>query len=299
MRPSIKHYFAAARMGRHSIWAWIFGFFNIVIIWLVAGGIMYAVAYGLKPDLDPKSLTEYILLMASFMPLFFGTFLVYKHWHKIPALRLLTSARIFRWGYLFRAMLAMIIVSAGFILFEAIFYPEELNDLTLHPDLSLFFKATLVSLIFIPFQAASEEIFLRGYLNQALIKYLRSPWLVFILTSALFASMHLANPEADGQVLPYMSLTFMFGIAACVLLYFEGGLESAIGLHIMNNYYAFSVIGYEDPELMDTALFFTGEPVITWTDTGWEALSLTLIVVLTLWMNRRASLKQSRLSADR
>lgn len=295
MPPSITDYFAAARMGRHTIWAWLFGFFNIVIVWLIPSGVLYVIAYAIWPDLNPKSLTEYILLMVSFLPLFFGTFLVYKYWHKIPALRLLTAAKTFRWGHMLRAALAMAIVTAVFWVIDIIFFPEELNDLTLHPDMTMFFKATLVSLIFIPFQAASEEIFLRGYLNQAFIKYLRSPWVVFIITSALFALLHLANPEADGQMMPYLSLIFIFGMAACVLLYFEGGLESAIGLHIMNNYYAFSVIGYEDPELMDTALFFTEEPVIIWTDVGWEALCLSLIVALTLWLNRRANFKQARL----
>lgn len=291
MRPSISDYFAAAYTGRQTWWQWFLGALFLVVFYIACGIALYFIAYSVKPDMSAKSLGEYFLLMISFLPLFFGLFLVHKYWHKRPSLTLLTAAPRFRWGHLARGGLAVVLVYALFIGVELAVFPEEFKELTRNPDMGLFFKALLITLIFVPFQAASEEIFLRGYFNQALIKYLRSPWLVFIVTSALFASLHLANPEADGQVWPYMFLIFAFGMAACVLLYFEGGIESAIGVHIVNNYFAFSLIGYEDPEMPDTALFNAGKPVIEWSDAGWEIVSLSLIVVLTLWMNRRASRK--------
>lgn len=147
----------------------------------------------------------------------------------------------------------------------------------------------LITLLLIPFQAASEEFFLRGYLNQALIKYLKSPWIVFTLTSAAFALLHVWNSEAKGQEVTYLLAIFMFGFAACILLYIEGGLESAIGIHIVNNIFAFSLFGYEDPTLPTTALLYSGPPKIGWGDLAWEFMSLSLIVTGTLWLNRRAA----------
>ena len=242
--------------------------------------------YGDVDDDLPK-FTELILLYLTFLPLFFGIIIVQKFWHKRSFTSLLTATRTFRWGFFTRAIIAAIIVYIISLIISALFFPENLKELKLNPDMSLVIKGALLTLLFVPFQAASEEFLLRGYLNQALIKYLRSPWLVFFVTSIGFALLHISNPEADGQQLPYLSIVFIFGFAACVLLYLEGGLESALGLHIINNIVAFAIIGYEDPLLPETALFNSGPPELDWESVGWEIATLFAIVVLTIWLNRR------------
>jgi len=172
-------------------------------------------------------------------------------------------------------------------LIEYQFFPQEYEELTFQTDWGSYLKLLFITLLLVPFQAAAEEFLCRGYLNQALIKYLRSPWVVFAITSGGFAALHAWNPEAAGQMGPYLASIFLFGMAMCVLLYFEGGIESAIGAHIANNIFVFGLLGYEDPVLPNTALFTLGEPVIEWHDFAIELGLMAILIPLILWANQK------------
>ena len=74
--------------------------------------------------------------------------------------------------------------------------------------------------------------------------------------------MHLANPEAlegaeNGKLWLTMSGYFVFGFAACLLVWMDGGLESAIGLHAANNTFAAIFLNYEGSVLPTPSLFMT------------------------------------------
>lgn len=237
--------------------------------------------------IPPTETGMYILLLITFLPIFFSIPLVYKLIHELPIKAMMTSAARFRWGHLWRTMFIIFAFYITLSLIEYQFFPQEYEGLKLQTDMGVYVKLLIITLIFVPFQAAAEEFLCRGYLNQALIKYLRSPWAVFIMTSAGFAALHALNPEAAGQQGPYLASIFLFGMAMCVLLYFEGGIESAIGAHIANNIFVFALLGYEDPDLPDTALFTLGEPVIGWGDFGWELVLTTVLIALIIWANRR------------
>jgi len=294
MRP-IDSYFATIKSGRSAWWHWLVGFAGIVILFflpimVIGFGIGLMAGLGL-PDLELTSFSYFVLMLASFLPLFFGVWIVQKFWHQRSLTKLLTYTLKFRWRYLWNAMLATVLVYSGWNLVEYVINPTAFDDVILNPDFGLFLKGLIAVLILIPFQAASEEFMLRGYFNQSLIKYLKNPWLVFVITSAIFAWLHIWNSEAQGQEVPYLLAIFIFGFAACVLLYFEGGLESAIGFHIANNIFAFSIFGYEDPDLPNVALWNSGKPEIDYASTFLDGIAIAMVVLLTLWLNRRMTLR--------
>lgn len=229
----------------------------------------------------------YILLLLTFLPVFFAIPLIYRLWHDLPVKSLMTSASHFRWGHFLRTMFIIFVFYSVVSFGEYLLFPDEYAGLQFQSDIAVYAKFLIITLIFVPFQSASEEFLCRGYLNQALIKYLRSPWLVFIITSGGFALLHAWNPESSGQMWPYLASIFLFGMAMCVLLYFEGGIESAMGAHIANNIFVFAVLGYEDPMLPNTALFTTGEPVIGWTEFGIECVMTFILIALIIWANRK------------
>jgi len=229
----------------------------------------------------------YFLLLATFLPIFVVIPLVYKYIHNLPIRALLTSAETFRWGYFWRTILIIFLFYIILSTAEYFLFPDEYEGLKIQTDWAAYFKLLLITLLLVPFQATAEEFLCRGYLNQALIKYLRSPWLVFAITSGGFALLHSWNPEASGQMGPYLASIFLFGMAMCVLLYFEGGIESAIGAHIANNIFVFGLLGYEDPDLPNTALFTLREPVIEWHDFVIELGLMGLLIPLILWANRK------------
>lgn len=234
------------------------------------------------PNFPRSGYAESIMLWLSFVPTFIAPFLIYRYWHKLPLKRLITISEKIRWKRLCSSLLFVIFAYGIITLLEFTYNPSEFDDVFLHPDWGGYAILLGVTLIFLPLQSASEEILCRGYLNQGLTLMTKHPWIAFILTSGFFASLHLANPEADGQVLPYMFDTFVFGMAMCWLTYADEGLESAIGVHIGNNLFVFTLFGYEDPTLPPSAIWTGPEPVITWTDSLEGAiitLSITFIII--------------------
>lgn len=93
--------------------------------------------------------------------------------------------------------------------------------------------ATLaVLLLLIPLQAAAEEYVFRGYLQQAIGRWLRHPAFAILLPVPLFVLGHLYDPLGQVSVA-------IFAIAAGWLTWRTGGLEAAIALHVVNNLLAF------------------------------------------------------------
>ncbi len=87
----------------------------------------------------------------------------------------------------------------------------------------------------VPFQAAAEEYVFRGWLTQAVGAWLRSPWLAILPQAPLFAAAH-------GWGTPWGFADLMvFALVAGVLTARTGGLEAAIGLHVLNNLLAMGV----------------------------------------------------------
>ena len=281
---SVTAYFTFPKGSRTQWWAWVLGLVFIIGLSII-GIIIFGIISGLfnLPNMNGT----YFLLLASFLPIFFSILIIYKYWHKLPITALLTSAKEFRWSYLIRTMGIIFIFYAVLSFVEYQFFPGEYEGLKIQTDWSAYFKLLMITLLLVPFQSAAEEFLCRGYLNQALIKYLRSPWIVFIITSGGFALLHAWNPEASGQMGPYLASIFLFGMAMCVLLYFEGGIESAIGAHIANNIFVFALLGYEDPSLPHTALFTLGAPIIEWHDFAVDFGMTATLIMLILWANRK------------
>ncbi len=206
-----------------------------------------------------KSPFFYSLILMSFIPMILGIFAAVKWVHGRSIKSVLTSHTHFRWGRVLQTMLVFWAIAGalGFIThllgwseYEYVFDPSR------------FAVYALISLLFIPLQSAAEEILLRGYLNQGLGKYIKNPWVVFFITSAGFAALHLGNPEAikgaeNGTLILTMSSYFAFGFIACILTYMDGGLESAIGMHVANNLFASTIMGYNDSVLPTPTVFNT------------------------------------------
>ncbi len=87
----------------------------------------------------------------------------------------------------------------------------------------------LVIVLTTPLQAAGEEYGFRGYGLQALGAWVRHPWFAVVVTSLLFALAHGSQNPA------LFANRFAFGVIAAVLTIRTGGLEAAIGIHVVNN----------------------------------------------------------------
>lgn len=267
--------------------------------------LVYMIAYLGSPQ-DWQLFTEegprggyadYLALFTSFLPMFIVPFLVWRYLNGLSMLRLVTVAARIRWSMMARAACVVFIVYAVTTAVEYRLDPDAFEGMARQTDWAGWIVLTLITLVFCPIQAASEEIFVRGYAAHTIVKLASALrinrfigiWLAYIVTSLCFAWLHAANPEAEGQFWPYMVSTGAYGLAMCVLLHMEGGLESAIGYHIANNIFVFSIFGYADPELPNSAVFWMPDISIVWIDVVIETLWMAALVTVILWWNRRAA----------
>ena len=102
-------------------------------------------------------------------------------------------------------------------------------------------------------------------------------------------AMHLANPEAlagkeSGLHVLTMSSYFLFGFIACLMVWMDDGLESAIGFHAANNTFAGIFVNYEGSVIPTPSLFMaTSNPKI---DVFIAMASLGLIALI-MWRTRK------------
>ncbi len=254
---------------------------------------VYVIIYGASPEDAEmlngwlaKSPAAYLFMLLMFPPMAIGLWLGVKFVQRRTILSLHTAHFRFRWG---RMVFAMLVVWALAAIMSYGAHVTGISEAEYVFDPSRFWKYLPITLLFIPLQSATEEIALRGYLNQGLGKYIKNPWIVFVITSAAFASLHLGNPEVAETVKEHsiwvaMSGYFMFGIFACIITYIDGGLEAAIGMHAANNMFAAAVVGYDNSALPVPTIFKVG--LNTQLDSIMVIVSLSLVCLI-LYLTRR------------
>ena len=93
-----------------------------------------------------------------------------------------------------------------------------------------------VALLLIPFQAASEEILFRGYLTQALGRFLPSRCVIAAIIGLLFGLLHLNT--YGPLTLPYF---FVLSLLYSLVSLRDGRLELVIGAHTGMNLFAIAI----------------------------------------------------------
>ena len=226
---------------------------------------------------------SYMLMLMSFPAVLVGLYLVQKFLHHRTILGLHTIAKSFRWT---RTLQAMGITFAVYGVFTVVSHLSGFSQLAFVFDPSRFFAFAIVSLLFIPLQSATEEILIRGYMNQGLVSVLKNKWVAFTLSSLAFMSLHLANPEASsaasespGIFFLTMSSYFLFGFLLSVMVDFEGGLEAAIGVHAANNLFAAIFVNYENSVLPTPSMFLAKMNTVVDVPTAMCVLALVTYLI--------------------
>lgn len=100
----------------------------------------------------------------------------------------------------------------------------------------------ILSLITFPIQASFEELFFRGYLMQGFGLISRKPIIPLLATSIIFGLFHVANgTNMTFSIFPVIEASIiglMFGIITLA----ENSIETASGIHIINNLYVALIV---------------------------------------------------------
>ena len=193
----------------------------------------------LSPDANPMDLFKSIpsnlrlfLLLLSFVAVVPGIWLVVKKLHDLPLMSILSSRKkIDLERVMYSFMLWGSIVSA-FVFLEYSLSPENYE---INFKLKEFLILAVIAILFIPIQTSVEEVVFRGYLMQGFGHWLNSRFMALFLTSIVFGSLHLANPEITALGYEFIFLYISVGFLLGIMTLMDDGLELAIGFHAANN----------------------------------------------------------------
>lgn len=258
-------------IGKNSAWRYIL----MLIITLVAsntvGAIPLLVAFFMKAASDPSVVSQYsadpanygllgldpysglIVMIFPFMAGLAAFILLVKPLNGRTLKMTITSWSKVRWGHFFISALVWLALSAIYLF---VYMKVEPSNFTLNnKTISLLF-ISLIAIVFIPFQAAYEEVIFRGYLMQGFTRLLSFRWFPLIMTSLLFGLMHSLNPEVKEfgfftMIPQYILFGLIFGVVAIL----DDGIEATMGAHAANNIFLVIMVTQESSALKSPALF--------------------------------------------
>lgn len=172
------------------------------------------------------------LIMISFLFAVGGIYLVIRNLHKQTLLSIITSRKKIDWKrivFSFTIWALLSVVSTVLIYFDS---PEDfVINFQPMPFLGLLVIATLL----IPIQTTCEELVFRGYLMQGFGNLSMNKWFPLLMTSVIFGSMHIFNPEVEKMgyiiLIYYIGTGLMLGIMTLM----DEGMELSLGFHAANN----------------------------------------------------------------
>lgn len=120
------------------------------------------------------------------------------------------------------------------------------NSLEFTFNLNTFILLLAVSLLVFPVQAPFEELFFRGYLMQGFGLLSEKPLVPLIITSTIFALLHYFNGSSTILSVDIVMQVFILGLTLGIITLGENRLETAMGIHISNNFFAILIVNSPD-----------------------------------------------------
>lgn len=172
------------------------------------------------------------LLLLSFAFALFSLFIVLKYIHKQSFLSVTTSRKKVDWKRILFSFLLWSIVTAGSTLVVYFSSPE---NFVLNFKPIPFLILAIIGILMIPIQTTTEEYVFRGYLMQGFALLAKNRWFPLLMTSVIFGTMHIANPEVGKM--GYIVLVYYIGTGLFlgIITLMDDGMELALGFHAANN----------------------------------------------------------------
>ena len=202
--------------------------------------------------LDPN--VSFMMMLFPFVVGLAAFFLLVRPLHGRTMPETINGRKRFRWNRFFISGFVWILLSAIYLI---IYLKVDPSNFSLNsPPVKTLIILLIISLVFIPFQAAFEEVLFRGYLMQGFAVLFRNRWMPVILTSLFFGLMHAFNPEVREfgfftMIPQYMVFGLVFGVVAIA----DDGIESAIGAHTANNIFLCIMVTHKSSALQTPAVY--------------------------------------------
>lgn len=266
-------FFEAAKQGKNKWWQYLISIFIILFTWLFLGTlVLVAGIYALLPEgTDAESALSVFMESADFSTLgisqniglvlmistfacgLLGLWFCIKAIHKRPFKTLITPRKSIDYKKILTAAGLWFAFMGGF---EIISYFIDPSNYVFQFDATKFFPLLLISLLILPIQTSFEELLMRGYLMQGIGLATGNRLAPLIVTSVLFGSLHLGNPEVQEFGMEIMMVNYIqIGLMLGIITLMDDGLELALGVHAANNIYGATMVTFSSSALQTPAIF--------------------------------------------
>jgi len=257
--------------GKNSFWRYIIMLVAVLIAANSIGSVPLIVALILKTDTNPDIFSQFaanpndlsilgldpnvsfILMILPFIAGLIAFILLVKLLNNRSMKMTINGTKKIRWNRFFISAFVWLVLSSLYLFAYLKIDPANfsINNKTIS-----ILTLSLVSLLFIPFQAAFEEVIFRGYLMQGFTAVVRNRWFPLMMTSILFGLLHAFNPEVKQfgfltMIPQYIAFGLIFGIVTI----FDDGIEAAMGAHSANNIFLCIMVTNESSALQTPALY--------------------------------------------
>jgi membrane protease YdiL (CAAX protease family) len=296
--------------GKNAAWRYIVMLGAILLATNSIGAIPLLIGYGIKmvtnPDVisklasDPQNLSllgysenlTFFMMVFPFLAGLGAFYFLVKPLHQRNFLQTVTGSSSIRWNRFMVSAFVWILFSAAYLFVYKGIDPSifRVNN----TSVTLLYLSIL-SLLFIPFQATFEEVIFRGYLMQGftclaggesrnpikriIVTFAGRMLFPLIMTSLLFSLMHTWNPEIrEYGFLTMMPQYLISGLLFGVITILDDGIEIAAGAHAANNIFLSIMVTNASSTLQTPALFEQME-IHPWTE-FWALLVTSALFLL-------------------
>tara|TARA_B100001769_G_scaffold104460_1_gene81171 strand:- start:5296 stop:6198 length:903 start_codon:yes stop_codon:yes gene_type:complete len=229
----------------------------------------------------PSNLRLFLLLL-SFVFVLPGIWLVVKKLHDLPIMSILSSRKKFDLERVMYSFMLWGSIVSAFVFLEYSLSPESYE---INFKLKEFLILAVIAILFIPIQTSVEEIVFRGYLMQGFGHWLNSRFMALFLSSVVFGSLHLANPEITALGYEFIFLYITVGFVLGIMTLMDDGLELAVGFHAANNLIAALLVTADWTVFQtESVLIDISEPSLGISD--WLAPFIVYPILLTIFARK-------------
>jgi len=198
--------------------------------------------------MDPDALMNnglFILTLAAIaFPISFLVFYIFVRFiHRRRFISLVTTKSKINWKRILKGSIIWLAILGIFTVMSFLIDPASYKVTF---NLRTFGMLLILSLIAFPIQASFEEVFFRGYLMQGFRLLSKKPIVPLIATSIVFGAGHSLNGTAMTFSTFIVLDAVIMGLMLGIITLGEGSIETATGIHIMNNFYVALMVN--DPE---------------------------------------------------